>query len=260
MKKAITIIALVLIFLLGGNEVKSQYTMNYSISGGLAIMNVIGKNPAALPFVNKEDLHNGNYIFTYGGSFQETQSGFDVNFRMPIDESDKIRIPIGLEYIFFRAKELDRVITGDASHDFLTINKFDLMTLYTGLHYVIFKYPEYDINVYTGFELRATYLGFNTFHGTEIFKDGSTIEHDLNDPKKTDAFRIGTSIKLGGEGRLSKSQNVYANWFFALTALNVIGTEKSRGEFLTPITALETRERTAFTYQIAFQVQYKFTE
>lgn len=256
MKNAIIIMAVVLISLLSSYEVKSQYTMDYSLSGGIAIMNIIGNNPAKLPFYNEKILDNGQSEYRYGGSFQETQSGFDVNFRIPLDDSDKIRIPIGLEYIFFRSKEIDHVIYGNDSHDLLVENKLDLITLYSGLHYVLFKYPEYDINVYTGFELRATYLGSNDFKGTEIFKDGQDTVHNMI--HKTDAFRIGTAIKLGGEGRIYKS--LYANWFFALTALNVLGTDKNRGEFLTPQRRAETRESTVFTYQIGFQVQYKFME
>jgi hypothetical protein len=260
MKQAIFITAVALISLFWSNGAKAQYTINYSVTGGLAIMNIIGNNPAALPFVDEEITDDGEYVYTYGGSFQETQSGFDINFRMPLDENDKIRIPIGLEYIFFRSKEIEHVITSAESHDFLVENRFDLMTLYSGFHYVLFNYPEYDINVYAGFEVRGTYLGFSDFKGTEIFKNEADKVWNLNDKDKTDAFRIGTSIKFGGEGKLNKDHNVYANWFFALTALNVIGNEKARGEFLTPTNALETRERTVFTYQIGFQVQYKFTE
>ncbi len=260
MKKAIITLAVVLISLLSSNELKSQYTMDYALTGGLAIMNIIGNNPAALPFVKEEVLPTGEYQYTYGGSFQETQSGFDINFKIPVDDGDKLKIPIGLEYIFFRSKELEHVISSESSHDFLLVNKFDLITLYSGIHYVLLKYPEYDINVYTGFEVRGTYLGFSDFRGTEIFKDGPDKVWDLNDKDKTPAFRIGTSLKFGGEGRITKKAPIYANWFFALTALNVIGTEKARGEYLTPTNSLETRERTVFTYQIGFQFQYKFTE
>jgi len=258
MKKVYLFIALVLLVILGNYDLKAQYTMDYILTGGYTIMNIIGNNPAALPFVKEEVMDNGEYKYTYGGSFQETQSGFDVNMRIPIDDKDKLRIPIGMEYIFFRSKELEHVISSETSHDFLLVNKLDLITLYSGMHYVLLKYPEYDISVYTGFEVRGTYLGMSDFRGTEIFKDDEDKVWDLNDKDKTNAFRIGAGIKFGGEGRIYK--NMYANWFFGLTALNVIGTEKSRGEFLTPVTALETRESTVFTYQIGFQVQYKFME
>lgn len=258
MKKIAFTLTVALFITLGHSEVKSQYTMDYIVTGGLAIMNIIGNNPAAMPFVKEEVMDNGEYKYTYGGSFQETQSGFDVNLRIPLDDNDKLRIPIGLEYIFFRSKELEHVISSESSHDFLLVNKLDLITLYSGMHYVLLKYPEYDINIYTGFEVRGTYLTYSDFRGTEIFKDDVDKVWDLNDKDKTDAFRIGACVKFGGEGRIYK--NMYANWFFGLTALNLIGTEKSRGEFLTPGTVLETRESTVFTYQIGFQVQYKFTE
>jgi len=256
MKKAIISLAVVLIILSGSYTAKSQYNMNYTLTGGLAIMNIIGNNPAKLPFVNEEWLSNGEYKYTYGGSFQETQSGFDVNFRIPLDDADKLRVPIGLEYIFFRSKEIEHVISNEESHDFLVENRFDLITVYSGMHYVMLKYPDYDINVYTGLEVRGTYLAFNDFKGTEIFKDSPDKVYNLND--KSPAFRIGTCLKFGGEGRLYK--NMHANWFFALTALNLIGTNKSRGEFLTPQRRLESGESTVFTYQIGFQLQYKFVK
>lgn len=247
------ILAIVVLLLVMQNSSKAQFTTNYSASLGLTTMHIFNDNPAAMPFVTEKD-YNGTTQYVYGASYQETQSGYDINLKFPVSKNERFKIPFGIEHIFFRAKEIEHVISGENSHDFLLENKLDLITAYSGVHYVLTYVEDYDISFYGGLELRATVQTANSFIGTEMFKDGTDKIYDLTE--KGTAFRIGAGLKLGGEGQIYK--NIYANMVFGVAALNLIGNSKSRGEFLTPINEYENNENIVLTYQVAFQLQYKF--
>jgi hypothetical protein len=201
-------------------------------SGGLSTLTLIGNTPARDSFFddNNPDDDSDN---EYGGSLQETQRGFDLHINIPLSADDIWRIPIGIEYIFGRAREMQNFgYVGDRN---ITGYDVDLITLYSGAKYNIWKYPNYEITFWGSFELRGTFVTnidyFQYEKSYENSKEGIQVLYVDFDDKET-AFRIGTSLKIGGEGRLSK--NVYLSWAVGFNCLNFLLRDNSYGELLVP--------------------------
>ncbi len=236
----------------------SYYNPNsLGIYAGLSTMTILNDNAAVKKF---EDRSNPDKD-VYGGSYQEIQSGIDFHIVVPLDENDLFRLPIGIEYMMFRSKEyLHYIVSGRPGDDIYISNQNDLISIYSGIHYVLMKYKPYDVNLSIGLELKATY---NTNIETMIerrYHNGDIEKYHFyeaidNGQQKADAMRIGSFLKINGEGRLLN--NLHANIYFGLGIVNLIGLDDSRGELLTPVKEGEAAENMIMVYQIGFQFKYR---
>lgn len=242
-------IKLFLLFLfLASITSNAQFTSNYRISGGILTTQILGDNPAKMPII---DTSPADEAIT-GGSFPDAQPGMQLHFLFPIDEESKFRVPVSLDYTFFRGKErvnYNRNIIDYYSH---TLN---VLGFNTGIHYAFLPVPFARANIYAGMEVRMSYVHnidnewFRDWLNNTVFDD----ELYKTDPK-SDALRLGGIAKLGVEGRLK--DNFYINAGGALGILNIVGKHDTRGELFTPLPRHETRESNVYTFQFYLLIQY----
>jgi len=237
-----------LVFFVVTFESFGQFTANYRISGGIITTQIIGDNPGKLPIIDTSPTDEA----ITGGSFPDAQPGMQLHFLFPVDEESKFRIPLSLDYSFFRGKErvnYNRNIIDYYSH---TLN---VLGVNTGFHWAFLPVRFARANVYTGLEVRMSYIHnidiewFRDFQNNTVFEDET-----YKTPPKENAMRIGGIFKLGVEGRLR--DNFYINAGGALGVLNIIGKNDTRGELFTPITMFETKESNVYTLQVYILIQY----
>jgi len=238
-----------------------QYEWNYSLAFGASftqlLTNSIGKRSMYV-----QDDFNPDPDFTGspkpGGSFDGTQSGLEVRMTLYYGENDKYKVPFGLTYTFFRAKELLPITT---SLDALFANSYDMVSPYVGFDYQIKHFWKGNVNLYAGALIKANIL-FN--------HEYSRVLRNLNDPEyqggndkgsKPIAFRLAPELRLGFEGELANDW--YLNFNVGISILNLIGRDGERGEFLTnqKISSLgayvETIENFEFALQFSLLFQYR---
>lgn len=215
----------------------------------LSTLTFIGSNPARLSFYNTKHS-DGEEEVTLGGSMKEAQRGIDAHINLQFEETSTYRIPIGVEYLICSAYEMQNY----RSMRNITAFKTDIITIYSGLHKIIWNYPEYDISLYTGLELRGTYF-HNIYYDNYNKKDGEILAR-ANLTPKDNALRLGATARFGGEGKLYK--DFYIGWSGGLTCMNLIGRDADRGELMTPEAFYENHESLLFGYNINVGIFYKF--
>lgn len=212
---------------------------NIHFTGGLSTLTFVGDNPATHGFVH--DFKEGaDKDFTIGGSFQETQRGIDLRADLSMTEDDKWRIPVGFNYIFCRSREMRNYRELKAVKAFNT----DILSLYSGVHYCLWKYPVQDISVYAGAEVYGSY--FTNIKYEIYFKDGGKELDREPRPTKDNAFRIGSALRLGGEGKVYK--DVYLSWGVGLHCMNLLIRDEGRGELMTPSLEYEYNYEETFLF------------
>ena len=230
---------------------KPKEVAKFKLSVNLNTLTFIGSNAARLSFVNVATESDGSETITIGGSLKETQRGININVSIPIGKNNKYEIPIGADYLFFGAKEMQNY----NSMRNITVFDCDMLSFYTGVHRVLYDYRGlFDLTIHGGFT-----LNFNSFRNSlfEIqFKKNGQLVETIDFDEKDDANRLGISGMIGGEGRLIN--NVYVNWSFGLTCLNLFWRDDERGELLTPTNSLEDKENLLFGYNIILGILYKF--
>jgi len=226
----------------------SQFTTKYRLAAGLFTTQIIGNNPAKLPMIATSDTDEA----VTGGSFPDAQPGIELRLTFPIDDKDNLRIPFNIDYSFFRGKErinYNRNIIDYFSH---TLN---VLGINTGLHYVFLYVPFARAKVYTGLEVRMSFVHnidvewFRDYVNNDVFKDEL-----YKIPPKENAFRLGGTFKLGVDGRLK--DNLFINTGFGIGITNLIGKNDTRGELFTPITLQETGESNVINFHVFILIQY----
>lgn len=229
---------------------KAAYNDIKSISFGLKSINIVGDNLNTRPMI-PIDTYNGELI--QGGSYESFESGIELRYSIPLGTKELFRIPVSVDYTFFRSKELD------GSSNLLRIrfsNKVNLFGFNTGLHYYIAKYKFSKAKIYTGIEARALFVhNANYMHEVDYLNPALDNQDFTVEESKDNAFRMGPFVRLGVEGRLY--QDIYLNLSVASGIINLIGRDNSRGELFTPNANFQTEESLAYTIELSFLVQYR---
>lgn len=187
--------------------------------------------------------------FIRGGSFDVSQPG--IAFRADYHVNKDFVIPVGVDYTFFSAKELipiNEFIYGRLEHH------IDFIGVYSGLYYNIKRYGFMGARLYGGLEIRGSYLSNIKYENYLIFKQLPELNEHNQLPSKDNAFRLGTTAKIGVDSQLNKYVNFNINLSYSI--INLIGTNDTRGELFTPQTQFETGESLVHMFHITLMLQY----
>lgn len=221
---------------------ESQIFKNYFAGIGLSTTKILGDNPNTYTF-------NGD---VFGGSMNEWQPGIDIRLLIPMDENETFRIPIGIDYNFFRAYErypyYGRAI--------IYTHSMNVLNFYSGINLTLLRLPYANAKFYVGLEPR-----FSLVHNISFVRETKFEAPERDDtyeefPTKDNAFRIGGLFKLGLDGRIKN--DLYINASFGVSAMNLLLRDDKRGELFTPETAGQPTENMIGTMNLTIMLQYKF--
>ena len=226
----------------------SQNKSIFSISGGLLTMKIIGDNPNSAPMIQR-DTTKKNII---GGGFTQTNSGFTLKLKLDLDQSGNYNIPIGIEYLYLLTSEripISKNVTA------MLKNESFLPALSVGLDYKFYKFKFTDVKAYLGLDLKTTFVQQGKFH--REYRYEALDSNDITDKNtKSSCTRLGGNIKLGFVGNLIG--NVSINSFISFGAVNLLLTDDSRGELLTPTLLTDSKESIVTTMNFGLLLEYRF--
>jgi hypothetical protein len=219
---------------------------DFSIMSGFKNTNILWDNPGKELMGPKTEPGED---FIRGGSFDVSQPGID--FRIDYYLNEDFTIPLGFDYTFFSAKELiplNNYIYGRLIH------KLHFSGLYTGLYYNIKKYNILDTRIYGGIEIRGSFINNIKYQNYLIFKEIPDLNEYNNLPVKDNAFRLGTTAKLGVDANFNEYFNM--NFSFSYTLVNLLNSDDGRGELFTVEKQFETQESLVHMFHISLMLQY----
>jgi len=229
---------------------KSQFDNEYKIALGLSTVKFIGDNPGALRIFPAQDVKE-----IYGGSFDQMQPGIELRLTMPIGDSQDFRIPIGLDYQFYSARE----VAANYSYYETLHHSLDVLSFYFGLQWAFVKFPLANAVGYIGLEARASYLNGISLEYEKVWRNPKTpaeyYEFTLKERGKNNTLRLGGTFRIGIEGDLDDRFQI--NPSVAFSVMNLLFRNKDRGELLTSFNLFDTRESYVFNYHISILIQYK---
>ncbi len=242
------IIRITVILLLAVTLQSNAQFKNVSLTAGLVTTSILGDNPGTWPIVERDV----NVNHDIGGSFRGNQPGFGFRLMFPLGNGDKFNVPVGLDYIYYRA--LEKVPITQKTTLFLR-HTVSIPTAALGLNYYLFKFPIANVKAYTGVEARGSFLQEGNFYRRFEYELQDSTR--IIDTKAKDAgFRLGALWKLGVEGEFIYPW--YVNTGVAFGAVNLVGRDNERGELLTPMKSFETKESMVYNFHLYFMIQYKF--
>jgi|GEM_PF-1697428 len=264
MKKFLVLILLIVCSLsLQSQETKQkivstrQYINNYSIAGGFHFNQLLGESVGRKAMISFEELSDTSRIAKPGGSYDGIQSGLELRMTYYLGDEDEYKIPFGVTYDFFRAKEYMPI---NAKQSVAISNSHDILSMYFGFDYKLLDFWRGNVNLYAGTYINMNYIYKHTFE-REIIKKFDPDYDSTSTSSKDDAFRIGPNIHFGFEGEIDK--NWHLNFTMGVGILNLIGRDDDRGEILTnrKVTATktytETHENLEFSLQFSLLLQYR---
>lgn len=231
---------LIFVFVVSAN---SQIFKDAFLGLGMTTTKILGDNPNTYGF-------NQTII---GGSYNEWQIGIEARALFPVNYSKSLRVPIGIDYQFFRAYERYPYF-GQST---VFTNSANVMSFYTGINYVLIKFNFAQAKLYASLEPRFSYIHNLSLVKFTDYADPGRKDIEENLISKDNAFRIGGSFKLGVEGKLR--ENLFINTSFGITALNLLLSDDERGELFAPEPndPLQQQESTVGTYNLTIMLQYK---
>lgn len=233
-----------LAFLSMQNSAESQLFSSIEIGGGLTTAWINGANPA----IDKIQPRGDQYYV--GGGFDGQQAGFGIRGRFGIGE--KWRIPIGLDYIFYRGAQ--RYSFPNA--DLLFNHSIDMPTILLGVEYVPIKFNRVA-KLYVGAEGRVAFLQKGTFQVIQVPDYSLTREGSYTiDDNKDATTRFGAALRLGVEGQVE--DDFLVDISVAYGAINLAKRVYARGELLTPgFPQVELQESVVGNVLFSLMVMYK---
>ncbi len=238
-------------------EEKDVYVYHYDpqaigLSANLSTMTLVGDNPARVSFVDVHSDAEGNEDVTYGGSLSETQSGIDFKFIIPL-ANDKLHIPVGIDYIWCHAAELENLPQDKDADRLLMDYKANIFSMYSGIQYDLIEFPEYHIRIHGDLLAFGSY--YHNYGFKAIFKKGNgDVVSTVIQETKDNAFRLGMGVNFGAEARVLRG--LFFNWDLGLNCYNLIGRDDKRGQLLTPHTISENQEDLLFGYTLKIGLLY----
>lgn len=218
-----------------------EYESKFSYAAGLKTAQILGVHQAKDPLREQ------------GGGYRLMQSGLELKSTYYIDDDNKFRIPLTLDYIFFRSIETIsyRSETDRYTHD------VNILSLSTGLNYSFAYFYTANAWVYAGLEFTGNYfhnvsydyLIQSNIDETEIFR----ISEELRTPNN-EIWRFGTLAKLGFEAELEK--RLMINFSLNLHLVNLLGRDDSTGELFV-VSSLDDTESYLTFLNISLLLQYR---
>ena len=190
--------------------------------------------------------------FVFGGGFLGAQPGLEVRVTVPIDEEQRWRIPFGVDYQFFNAKE--RIPIGPYIEDHWA-HTFTAITPYIGLSYVMQDLNFIKSKTYVSLEFRALSISNISSTWEEKYFFFPDLDTLINNRTKPNAVRLGALARVGVEGKLFDPIKLNAS--VGLSLMNLVGKDDSRRELLTPFKIFEIKESYVWNLNFSFLFMYE---
>jgi len=224
---------------------------NIRIGTGLATIDILGENYSTLPLIYITP--NGTIR---GGGFSQTQSGIRLEAIMPLDINERFEIPLGFEYVFFRARE--KSVFSETGAYYTTHFK-DLGFITLGLNYSVFKFDAFvaKAKLYAGIDSRLAIIDSGEI---KVRLEAPAVNkfETTSAPSKGN-IRLGANFNLGLNGELNEF--ILVDLKCGVGIMNLVGKNDLYGELLTynrSIEYSETKESFVWTFNLAMTLQYKF--
>ncbi len=225
--------------------VTNSQLKDFAVEFGVVPTAIFGNNNATSVFINPEKNT------TIGGGFFGFQNGFVLRGIWQKSES-RYSIPLGFEYIFYRAYH--RVPYAPKVTLYLR-HFIDAPTLTLGFRYNLFKFPFANVKCYSEIDARGSFIGKSNYSVRIDYENfDSTVIRSVS--YKNAVFRLGGDFKIGFLGEVMHPW--YVNLFTSVSFVNLVGRDNSRGELLTPVPDYETRENPVYNFQLGVCIFYKF--
>lgn len=234
-----------------------QYINNYSIAGGFHFNQILGESIGRKAMISYAEVADTNIVAKPGGSYDGIQSGLEIRMTYYLGDEDEYKIPFGVTYDFYRAKEYTPIGTKLAQS---LANSHDIIGMYFGFDYKLLDFWRGNVNLYAGSYINLNYV-INHEYTVEYINKFDPDKDSTSTSSKENAFRLGPNFHFGFEGEIEK--NWHLNFTIGVGILNLIGTDDNRGELLTnrKVTATkeytETHENLEFVLQFSLLLQYR---
>ncbi|MCE5304324.1 hypothetical protein LLG34_01285 [bacterium] len=226
----------------------SQFLKNTSFALGLSTSQILGNNPAGKPIVSTGDADPA----VIGGGFFGAQPGIDFRVTIPIDKELRWRIPIGLDYQFFSAKE--RIPTGKNLEVRLR-HSLTNVSPYVGVSYVLQNLEMIKAKTYASLEARASFINNINYEREHDYLNSNDLDTTLHEITKSNATRYGGLMRVGVESYLFYPIQINAS--VGLSVMNLLGRDNARHELLTPTNFMEVQE--SFIWNLNFSIMFQYT-
>lgn len=238
----------ILLFVFAVNLSNAQFLKNSSLAVGLSTTQILGNNPGALGIQPSGEVEP--YVF--GGGFIGAQPGLEIRLTIPIDEERRWRIPVGIDYQFYSAKE--RIPVGH-NIEHRRFHSFDVITPYIGLSYVLQELNFLKTKTYLSFEFRSATIKNIDNTWIEDYYFLNSLDTTIHFPTKPETTRIGGIFRAGVEGILFDPVKINAS--VGISLMNLIGRNDSRRELLTPFRLFEVKE--SYVWNLNFSILFQYT-
>ena len=197
------------------------------VNVGFNTFRLIGENPSIQPMFP----YQGGKINYPGGGLNYIEPGCDISAVLFLDTNNIHRLIVGAEYIGMNAKEVVSVGSYAYYYKYHSVN---FISGYLGYHFSFYKAPWQNVRLYSGVELMFNNIIQNRLTDglkglphilppdTNLFYESERIYN------KPNAFRLGSRIRVGFEGRVA--ENIYIGASGTLGFYNVLGRDDSTGE------------------------------
>ena len=224
---------------------------NIRVGAGLTTIDILGENYSTLPLI---------YITPTGtirgGGFSQTQSGIKLEAIMPLEINERFEIPLGLEYVFFRARE--KSVFSETGAYYTTHFK-DIVFVTLGMNYSIFKFDAFvaKAKLYTGIDARVAIIDSGEIK--VVLEAPAVNKFETTSKTSKGNIRLGANFNLGLNGELNEF--ILVDLKCGVGVMNLVGKNDLYGELLTynrKIEYSEKKESFVWTFNLAMMLQYKF--
>ncbi len=244
--KILHLVAFSFIFALNLN---AQIFKHTSVAIGLSTAQMINDNPAAKSI----QPSSSDEPIVFGGGFVGAQPGFEVRITTPFSDNDRWRIPYGIDYQFYTAKE--RIPIGRNIED-KRFHSMQIITPFLGVNYVLQDLEYLNAKTYVSAEMRLAMINniVNRLEENYFFLD--QFDTTINYATKGNATRLGGIVRVGVEAMLFNPLELNAS--VGVSLMNAVFRDDARRELLTPFKLFETQERYLWNLNFSLLFQYTF--
>ncbi len=177
-----------------------------------------------------------------GGGFSGTQPGIGIKILSPNAlHLPLLHLPLDLllftEAIFFNGRERYPYPNANLYRRF----SIDVVSLSVGLEHTFIHFSSLT-SAFAGVEIRGSFISRGLFEQRFVRFNGEIIQRNTYTVRtKTDAWRLGMTLRLGVRGQFASRFAMEAS--IGYSALNLLGRDPARGELLTPDPTLEVQEQ-----------------
>jgi hypothetical protein len=222
---------------------------NISFGVGLTGTNIFDNNINWKPIVSNDNNIKDARI---GGSFDGVETGLLLFSSINLDANGTWILPLSFEYVWLNAHEvvpISNTIRGDINHT------IDIQKLATGIHFNFLTFPFKDVKAYLGLEAKAAFINNQEYQSSYTDITTGKTEKKIKFIPKKSAVRFDGEVKLGIRGELT--ENFFINSSFGIDCLNLLGSDDSRGELLTPFGRYENEETLVPNYHFVLMIEYQ---